>query len=229
MGIVKPRFWDGKGLAGTWEFTIKIDGVRAIWLPENNEWRSRADKPLFNIPDPMLPTMRYDCECFLGSLKDTVRAVRTKHLKPDTPRVALHHMYVLSPLVDRRLRHSVVVDPSAAHIKAQLAEVNRKGFEGLVLRNGDTWVKVKPFDTLDLLVSGFEEGAGKHKGRLGYLVTSKGKVGTGFTDAEREAFWAQRDLLVGKTIEVECMEFTSAGVMRHPRFIRERFDKVATE
>lgn len=227
--IIQPKPWNGEDLQGTWEFTIKIDGVRALWIPKLGMWQSRAQKPLYNIPEPNITEVAWDCECFLGSLKDTIRAVRTQKLKEDTPRIHSSHLFILWPKVDRRLHLCVVVDPPASYIRARLAVVNRAGHEGLVLRQGPVAIKVKPSDTLDLLVTGYEEGDGKHKGRLGFLVTSKGRVGTGFSDAEREAFWAQRDLLIGKTIEVECMQFTPAGVMRHARFIRERFDKEATE
>jgi hypothetical protein len=73
--------------------TMKRDGVRAIW--NGSEWRSRADKPLYNIP-PWQHGMAQDCEVFVGSFTDTTRATRTKHLKPDTPRIDNAHLYASS-------------------------------------------------------------------------------------------------------------------------------------
>lgn len=239
----KIGVWQGEDLKGDWEVTTKIDGVRAIWTNFGTHyggmgyhWMSRAGKELLNLPVPLgveeAVAREEDVhfELYLGSLKDTVRACRTKHLKPDTPRIEQHHLYRLDP-VDVRLRQGVsgITDPTADEIRSWLKMVNSEGFEGLVLRQGDKWLKVKPFDTLDLRVTGYEEGKGKHVGRLGFLITKKGKVGTGFSDAQRQVFWNQRHRLIGTTIEVECMQMTPAGVMRHSRFIRERFDKVADE
>lgn len=230
--IPQPKLWDGKDLKGIWEVTYKIDGVRALWIPGIG-WRSRAGKPLYNIPEPYVGGTRMDCECFLGSLKDSVRAVRTQHLKPDTPQVRWEHLYRLFPLVDKRLYHGTLQDPTADQITQLMRWANGQGYEGLVVRSMNLPVgappvcyKVKPSDTYDVKVTGYVEGVGKHAGRLGALETTMGDVGTGFTDAEREALWSRRhDDLLALTIEVECMQLTPDGKFRHARFIRERFDK----
>ena len=62
---------------------------------------------------------------------------------------------------------------------------------------------------------------------MGALITEMGKVGTGFTDINRE-WWADpcRDLPVPYIIEVECMGLTKNGKFRHPRFKRIRWDKM---
>ena len=74
------------------------------------------------------------------------------------------------------------------------------GFEGLVLRQNENWIKVKPEETHDVAITGFVEGNGKHLGRLGYVTTDKGAVGAGFTDAERQLLWteAKAKRLVGR-------------------------------
>jgi ATP-dependent DNA ligase len=74
------------------------------------------------------------------------------------------------------------------------------------------------------------EGTGKHKGRMGALMTPMGKVGTGFTDQERKEWWGRKALLgnhptLAWLIEVECMQLTPDGKFRHPRFLRIRYDK----
>jgi ATP-dependent DNA ligase len=97
-----------------------------------------------------------------------------------------------------------------------------QGYEGLVLRQGDRWLKVKPKETYDVLVTGIVEGTGKYAGKLGALITDMGKVGTGFTDKDREDLFT---LPINTIIEVECMELTPKGKFRHPRFIRVRYDK----
>ncbi len=226
--MIKVRPWNGKDLKGEWGVTIKVDGVRALWT--GSEWRSRADKPLYNIP--IFPGMPTDCEVYLGSLKDSVRAVRTQHRKADTPVILPEHLYSLDPL-DGRLNSGFLANLSAATINKYMANALAGGYEGLVLRQGDKWLKVKPSDNFVVLVLGMEEGTGKHKGRMGFLTTRMGKVGTGFTDAEREEWWARKPIgtkgALPYTIEVECMHLTSDGKFRHPRFVRERFDKIAEE
>jgi hypothetical protein len=235
--------WKGNDLGGDWLATIKIDGVRAIWYPELGledhafGWFSRADKPLYNLPHPDdmwfagAGDQPWNCEVYLGSLKDTIRAVRTQHLKPDTPVVKAEHLYPLFPDadLDHRLIYGTLSDPSADQIGEALRIVNDMGYEGLVLRQGEVCLKVKPSDTWDVRVLSLHEGEGKHVGRLGYVRTVKGDVGGGWTDIERQTWWNQRVRMVGTTIEVAAMSLTPAGKFRHPRFIRERFDKVADE
>ena len=48
------------------------------------------------------------------------------------------------------------------------------------------------------------------------------EVGTGFTDEERKKFRVQ----LPKMIEVSFQGYTKSGSLRHPRFERERWDKV---
>jgi ATP-dependent DNA ligase len=225
--INRPQAWNGKGLTGNWLLTLKIDGIRAIWHDEQG-WLSRANKPLYNIP-PWRPGNSRDCEVFVGTHRDTVRATRTKFPNSSTPPIQPNHLYGLEPL-DPRLRWGYLTNPSADDIHAQLHRANKLGYEGLVLRQGDWWIKVKPEETHDVAITGFAEGRGKHLGRLGYVTTDKGAVGAGFTDAERELLWteAKANKLVGQVIEVSCMQFTPIGQFRHPFFVRLRPDKCAS-
>lgn len=223
--IIRPQAWNGKGLTGIWLLTLKIDGVRAIWHDEVG-WLSRAYKPLYNIP-PWQQGRARDCEVFVGNHRDTIRATRTKSPKGDTPSISAEHLYGLYPL-DPRLLWGNMTNPSAADILAQLARVNELGYEGLVLRRDDRWIKVKSEETHDVAITGFAEGKGKHLGRLGYVTTGKGAVGAGFTDAERENLWAEAkaERLVGQVIEVGCMQVTPKSQFRHPFFVRMRPDKL---
>lgn len=132
---------------------------------------------------------------------------------------------------DSRLFLFTVQDPSTDFIRFHLEKALEKGDEGLILREADVedpkWLKVKNKETHDVVVTGFQPGTGKHEGRMGALLTTRGKVGTGFSDAERH-YWQERHdegTAIGSTIEVECMELTPTGKFRHPRYIRERIDK----
>lgn len=225
--INRPRAWNGNKLAGNWLVTLKLDGVRAVWHDEQG-WLSRANKPLCHLP-PWHQGRPRDCEVFVGTFRDTIRATRTKFIKRDTPFILPTHMYGLEPL-DPRLHWGTLTNPTADDILTQLQRANDHGYEGLVLRQGDDWIKIKPEETHDVSITGFVEGRGKHIGRLGYVATAKGKVGSGFTDTEREALWGEAlaGKLVGQVIEVSCMQITPDGQFRHPFFVRMRPDKTVT-
>jgi ATP-dependent DNA ligase len=224
--INKPKAWNGKDLTGDWQVSVKLDGVRAIWHDEHG-WLSRANKPLYNIP-PWQPGIARDCELFVGGFRDTIRATRTKFSNSETPLIILEHLYGLNPL-DARLHWGELTNPTAADIHSELQRANDSGFEGLVLRQGEHWIKVKPEETHDVTITGYGEGTGKHLGRLGFVTTARGAVGSGFSDTERELLWsaAKAARLIGQVIEVSCMEFTSNGQFRHPFFVRMRPDKPA--
>lgn len=95
-------------------------------------------------------------------------------------------------------------------------------------------LKVKRFYTMDLPIIGVEEGTGRLAGTLGALVLDfKGnevKVGTGFSDEQREAFWQGYIPLDGKLCEVKYKEISSdkkTGMesLQFPVFVRLRDDK----
>ena len=83
-------------------------------------------------------------------------------------REALHR--IVPP--EHRVRSEVVTDATQA--QALFEEALQAGHEGVVIkdlastyaagRRGGAWVKVKPSDTLDLVVLGVEWGSGRHKG-----------------------------------------------------------------
>lgn len=113
------------------------------------------------------------------------------------------------------------------------------GFEGVMVKGYSScyfdgrsydWQKVKKHDTLDLPVIGIEDGEGRLEGLVGALVCQlpngkTTKVGTGLSDAQRRLWMQGPSNIIGKTVEVEFMEYSSKGVLRHPRLKCVRGDK----
>jgi DNA ligase-1 len=212
--VNKPKLYKGGNLKGAWIITRKIDGVRALYT--NNAWMSRNGKPLYNLDH--ISTDLTDIEVFCGSWEKTISKVRTF----DENYVLQEEAFSLDPL-DERLILGTLVDPTEHDIDKLLESAVSRGDEGLVLRQGNKWLKVKKVETYDIAVTGIVEGKGKYVGMLGAIETEKGNVGTGLTDDQRVTMFTND--LIGTTIEVECMELTKDGMFRHPRFVRMRFDK----
>lgn len=129
-----------------------------------------------------------------------------------------------------------VVCHNEAEVRECFQENIRRGYEGLVVKplnykyerkRSKHWMKLKAMESYDLKVIGKFEGTGKYRGMLGGIVVNfKGvevRVGTGFSDQERDFLWDTN--ILGKIAEVECHEITPDKSMRHPRFKGFRFDK----
>jgi len=109
----------------------------------------------------------------------------------------------------------------ASKIDIYLDEMVSEDKEGLMLNRDSKYackrhsgiLKVKRFYTVDLRVTDVEEGSGRNAGRLGaFVVDYKGNalnVGSGMSDQQREEFWAGRDKLPGRVIEVKYKEESS--------------------
>jgi bifunctional non-homologous end joining protein LigD len=123
-------------------------------------------------------------------------------------------------------------------------------------KRSDAWVKIKNVRTQEVIIGGWTEGAGSRVGGIGALLLGipseeglryVGKVGTGFSDRDRESLMDLlrpsarktspfvsasdvkertphfvRPLLVG---EVRFSEWTQAGRLRHPAWRGLRSDK----
>jgi len=138
----------------------------------------------------------------------------------------------------RILEHSRATDTT--QVKARLDAVVAGGGEGVVVRHptaahrggrNSGVLKLKKFLDDEALVTGHEAGKGKHVGRMGALVCrmnlSAGsktfKVGTGFSDAQRQAPPA-----IGSVVTFKYGELTQDGMPRFPSFLRVRPDVSAT-
>ena len=95
-------------------------------------------------------------------------------------------------------------------------------------------LKVKRFYTMDLPIIRCEEGSNRLSGTLGaFVLDYKGnevKVGSGFTDEQREDFWNRRDELAEILCEVKYKEVsydkgTGLESLQFPIFVGLRTDK----
>jgi DNA ligase 1 len=119
------------------------------------------------------------------------------------------------------------------------------GYEGIMIKVPDapyeckrstSWLKQKPFIEVSLTVTAVEEGTGRNEGKLGALVcegVDDGKrivvnVGSGFSDADRDEFWTDKEAVVGQVVEVRADAATRSQdsediySLRFPRFLRFR-------
>ena len=137
--------------------------------------------------------------------------------------------------------HEVDLDTQAG--QTEFATLNRLavegGYEGVMIKDPDApyeckrthaWLKAKPFIEVTLEVKEIEEGTGRNEGRLGAFVcagTDDGKdirvnVGSGFSDANRDDFWNNRDSIIGNLVEVRADAVTQnqdgTYSLRFPRF-----------
>ncbi len=131
--------------------------------------------------------------------------------------------------------------------KKRFKEINQKaidgGYEGIMIKDPNAgyeckrsvaWLKLKPFIEVSLAVTAVEEGTGKNVGKLGAFVCEgrdDGRdiivnVGSGFTDADRDAYWSGREEVVGKIVEVRADAITQnqdgSYSLRFPRFLHFR-------
>lgn len=117
------------------------------------------------------------------------------------------------------------------------------GYEGVMIKDVDgiyeckrshSWLKAKPFIEVSLTVTAVEEGTGRNVGKLGALVcegeddgrTICVNVGSGLSDVDRDAYWTDRELVVGKVVEVRADAITQnqdgTYSLRFPRFLHFR-------
>jgi DNA ligase-1 len=117
----------------------------------------------------------------------------------------------------------------AGALQRRLHAVVAAGGEGLMLHHADAplaqgrspWLcKYKPLQDAEAMVVGHRPGKGRHQGRLGALQVRRDDgvmffLGTGFTDAQREAPPA-----IGTRVTYSHEGHTGQGVPRFARFVR---------
>ena len=136
------------------------------------------------------------------------------------------------------------VDLSTSEGQERFVELNKTavdgGYEGVMIKDVDApyeckrthaWLKAKPFIEITLKVVDVEEGTGRNEGRLGAVIVEgeddgynyRLNCGSGFTDAQRDEYWAERDSIIGQLVEIRADARTKSQdsdtySLRFPRF-----------
>ncbi len=247
--LLLAHSWDNILDPTDWWMSEKLDGMRAYW--DGKQLLSRLGSKIY-APDWFtrgLPSEPLDGELWIDRkmFQKTVSIVRRQdcgdqwrciHLRLfDAPaidgifekRLEFIEQFLKSHSLEFIELHEHVKCKGIVHLKEQLAQVEKMGGEGLMLRQpGSTYevgrsttlLKVKTFHDAEAEVVGHQSGKGKHKGKLGALLMkledgTSFSLGTGFSDKERV-----NPPAIGTIVTFRYQELTDGGVPRFPSFVR---------
>ena len=235
--------------------TVKLDGVRAIYRDGTFYTRNgkvlhgleALAGRLSSAPvlDGELVCPGMDFQTSSGSLRSFAETPNAQFCIIDLPEHP--SKYFLSRIADARYwvelqidivpwRHVHNSDDIEAHYQACL----NAGYEGVVVKpleyeyvnkRSFDWMKLKAINTVDARIVDIFEGTGKYSSSAGGVIIQMPdsevlvRVGSGFSDEQRDHIYADPDMFIGRMIEVKYHEVTPDGSLRHPRFYRWRDDK----
>lgn len=210
-GLSKDIYFDGEVTVKNGNFQEVMRNVRTFEDNQENE-----PEYLYNIFDIVLLD-KTQLKFRMAMLEDAFNVHEFENLK------LVKHVKVSNGLA------------SAAVFEKHMNSAVKRGEEGIVVKLADSpyelkekskyWLKMKPTETYDLLVVGKFSGKGRLKNTLGGLIVKYNdvevKVGSGYSDEERELFMKNPPSI----IEVKCKGETEDGSLREPIFVRVRDDK----
>lgn len=223
--LVEPWVYDGEIMSGSFQDLMK---------QVHRKSDVKANDAVLHLFD-CLPLEHFEQEKW-----NATQEFRSNHLKEF---MSQHQ----SALPNVAMVGQELVDLDSVEGQKRYKEINAAaiagGYEGIMLKDANApyeckrsvaWLKLKPFIEVSLTVVAVEEGTGKNVGRLGAFVcegeddrrTISVNVGSGFTDDNRIDYWASRDEVVGKVVEVRADAITQnqdgTYSLRFPRFLRFR-------
>lgn len=220
---------DGELQAENWNETAKLVRLKDPTEEELTEIRSRVRYYVFDyvvecsVSEKMFPRARVPRKVGTESF------ARRREILEDT-------FWPGNDVIRLVPQHQATNQAEAQALLRRMLEMGREGavfkqpFVEYVFDRHESWVAVKPVETVDGKVVGFAEGTGKHEGRLGALLCNMldgtvFAVGTGFSDAERQEIWDDQDEFLGRWAEVKCQGGQKVATIRHPAFMRWRVEK----
>jgi len=251
--LLLAHVWDNETDLAGWWMSEKLDGVRAYWDGQRFLSRLGNQYFAPSWFTAGLPDHPLDGELWLArkAFQRTVSVVRRqdqsdawreiRFLVFDAPahggdfeaRVAHYHAYIADKQPAFVQAHPHEPCRGVDHLRSELKRVEALGGEGLMLRRprsayevgrSHSLLKVKSFFDAEARVTGHQDGAGRHRGRLGALLVelqdgTRFAVGSGLTDAERGD-----PPPVGSIITFRYQELSDGGVPRFPTYVGVRHD-----
>jgi DNA ligase 1 len=231
----RKAFQFGTGFAGQYVLDGEIVGesFQALMKQAQRKSNARTDNMVYHVFDIMPLGEFRSGFCNLPQHRRIDLLKRAQAHLPETGCVRV------MPGMDVDLDTAEGHDVMRRFAEASVAE----GYEGIMIKNmaapyecrrSDSWMKWKPTITVDLNIVGFEEGTGRNAGRLGAIICEgvdndrniRVNVGSGLSDSNRDEYWAARDQLVDRVVEVEADAVTQnqdgSYSLRFPRFVRFR-------
>ena len=154
------------------------------------------------LNDFVIEHSKYNCLDRKRFVYEELRRVDSNWLKP--VEILYYGKY------DKRIVQQELDKQIALEHEGVMVNLANAPYEGKRTKN---ILKVKAMQDCDLKIIGFEEGTGKNKGTLGAIIVDyKGfevKVGSGFTNQDRDYFWANQKELLGRVITVQYFEETT--------------------
>ena len=231
----RKAFQWGRGTGGYFVLDGEIVGesFQKLMKQAHRKSDAKTDGMVYHIFD-LIPLNDFkEGHCNLQQYKriDWLESARSKLMETDCLRI----MNGLDVDLDTAEGHDIM----ARYAEDAVAE----GFEGIMIKSmdapyeckrSDFWMKWKPTISVDLTIVGFEQGTGRNLNRLGAIICEgedndrriRVNVGSGFSDALRDEYWASRDDLLGHLVEVQADAVTQnqdgTYSLRFPRFLRFR-------
>ena len=251
--LLLAESWDNAADLSDWWMSEKLDGVRAYWDGKQflSRQGNIYYAPDWFIEG--LPAVPLDGELWIDRKKfqRTVSIVRrqdkndlwkeVRFLIFDAPaanggfedRIAFLKDSLARAASKFALEHAHERCRSLDALRAELKRIEALGGEGLMLRQpgskyvagrSSTLLKVKTFHDAEAIVIGHQDGAGRHKGRMGALLVrlpdgAEFAIGTGFSDRERE-----NPPAMGATVTFRYQELSDGGIPRFPSWVGVRHD-----
>lgn len=203
---LKDGFYDGELLLNKENIPSKDLYRETVQVVNSkNEYKNNIVFNIFDyIPlnDFVIGYSKMNCLDRKRFVYEELRKIEPDWLKP--VEILYHGKY------DKRIVQQELDKQIALEHEGVMVNLANAPYEGKRTKN---ILKVKAMQDCDLKIIGFEEGTGKNKGTLGAVIVDyKGfevKVGSGFTDQDRDYFWNNQKKLLGRVITVQYFEETT--------------------